>query len=197
MEEYFNIYVHPRFKDVNFRFFNEEFKPIPEYEGLYSVSNFGRVKSESRPRWAGSGYAQLESRINGHFLESHGYYSTHLWKNNIHKRCLIHRLVAITFLEGPPSETVNHKDGIKINNFVSNLEWASYLENNRHAFEHGLMNPVKGIDNVWAKLTDEKVREIRRLLACGISQRKIANMFGVSRGPIQRISENKGWKHVK
>lgn len=202
MEKYFNIYTDPNFKNPNFRFPNEEFKPIPDYEGLYSISSVGRVRSERRLKWNGQGYVQLHETIPYHYLDkSHkkhpGYYSVSIWKNNHRERFLIHRLVMIVFNGGSPNETVNHKDGIKIHNFPSNLEWSSFLENNRHAFRNGLMNPVKGADNYWAKLTEKKVKEIRILLSQGVSQRKIANIYGISRGPIQRIAENNGWKHVK
>jgi hypothetical protein len=202
METYFNIYLDSNFKNPNYIFPNEEFKPIPNYEGLYSISNVGRVRSEKRLKWNGQGYVQLKETIPCHVLEkSHkkhpGYYSVSIWKNNQRKRFHIHRLVMIVFNGGIPNETVNHKNGIKVHNFPSNLEWATIRKNNQHAFENGLMNPVKGIDNYWAKLTDEKVREIRLLLLKGISQRKIANQYGISRGPIQRIAESTGWKHVK
>lgn len=201
MENYFNIYTDPNFKDSNYRFPNEEFKSIPGYEGLYSISNVGRVRSDKRLKWNGQGYVHLQNTIPYHNLDvlkdKPAYYSVSIWKDNKRKRFLIHKLMAITFLGGIPSQTVNHKDGIKIHNFESNLEWATYKENSIHAVKHGLMNPPQGIDNAWAKLTDEKVREIRVLLSQGISQRKIANMYGISRGPIQHIAENNGWNHVK
>jgi len=202
MENYFNIYVDLNFKNPNYRFPNEEFKPIPGYEGLYSISNVGRVRSDNRPKWNGKVFTTLRATIPCHVLDkSHkkhpGYYSVSIWKNNQRERFLIHRLVMIVFNGGIPDETVNHKDGIKVHNFPSNLEWASRLENNQHAFKNGLMNPAKGIEQGFAKLTDEKVRGIRNLLAQGISQRKIAIMFNVSRGPIQRIAEKEGWKHVR
>lgn len=202
MENYFNIYLDPNFKNPNYRFPNEEFKPIPNYEGMYSISNVGRVLAERRPRWTGKVFTTLRATIPCHVLDkSHkkhpGYYSVSIWKNNQRERFLIHRLVMIVFNGGIPDETVNHKDGIKVHNFPSNLEWATYLENNQHAQKNGLMHPAKGIDQAWAKLTDTKVREIRNLLLQGISQRKIAVMFDVSRGPIQRIAEKEGWKHVR
>jgi len=201
MEEYFNIYIDPNFKNPNYRFPNEIFKAIPEYEGLYSISNVGRVRSERRLKWNGQGYVQLEETIPCHCLlklkEKPAYYSVSLWKNNKRKRFWIHKLMAITFLKGSPSQTVNHKDGIKVHNYESNLEWATYKENSIHASKNGLMNPPQGVDNVWAKLDDDKVRNIRLLLSQGVSQRKIAEMYSISRGPIQRIAEHTGWNHVK
>ena len=119
-----------------------------------------------------------------------------LWKNNIPYKFWVHILIALHFLKGKPKETVNHKDGIKTNNYVYNLEWATYEENNIHAHQTGLMNPVKGINVHCAKLNGDKVREIRQLLNIGVSQREVAFMMGVSRGPIQRIKENTGWKHI-
>jgi hypothetical protein len=199
MENYFNIYVDPNFKNPNYRFPNEEFKPILGYEGLYSISNVGRVRSERRLKWNGQGYVQLKEKIISHFVGKGklAYYGVHLWENNQAEKCFIHRLVGIVFCGGIQNETVNHKDGIKTHNFASNLEWVSYGDNNRHAFRNGLMNPVKGMEVHCAKLTDSNVREIRELIAIGMSQRKIAAKFGITRSSIQKISSGEGWKHVR
>lgn len=165
----------------------EIFLDIIGYEGLYQVSNKGRVRSLARLR-------MIALTLNG--KGKHKYLIVHLWKNNTRTKFYLHRLLATHFLKGPKRDTVNHNDGNKLNNSLDNLEWATYSENNQHAHDTGLMNPSHGVARPEAKLTDDKVRHIRRLLASGMSQRKVAEFMGVSRGPIQRIAEAKGWKHV-
>lgn len=170
------------------------------FEGLYQISNQGRVKSLQRMRKNTSkSHCAVNERIIFQFIskkEKNAYPSVSLWKNNKRYQFHIHKLVALHFLKRKPKVTVNHKDGIKTNNYVYNLEWATYGENNIHAHQTGLMNPVKGINVHCAKLNEKKVRQIRDMLTRKIPQRKIATIMGVSRGPIQRIAENKGWKHI-
>lgn len=109
-------------------------------------------------------------------------------------RYYVHRLVAETFL--PFSKelrlTVNHKDGNKLNNHISNLEFLTLKENIQHAWKSGLYRPRSGVENYHAILTKAQVLEIRRLLDSGLSQRKIAKMFNISRGPVDRIHRKLG-----
>ena len=110
----------------------EEFwKPIPFYDGLYVVSNTGKVKSLN---WNHTGKPkELKSYDNG------GYRRVCISKNGTVKRFLVHRLVAELFLDNPNNyPVVNHKDGNKTNNNVSNLEWISIKDNVNHAIETGL-----------------------------------------------------------
>ena len=182
MEKYFNIYVHPKFKDVNYLFEGEEFRDISGFEGMYQVSNFGRIKSLSRLRWSGRSFAKVPPCIPCHALGKGklAYYSVHLWKENKRYKFNVHRLVAIYFLGGILDQTVNHKDGVKINNFVSNLEWASYSANNLHAHRTGLIHPNKGVKAHNAKLNDAKVVEIRNLLKSGVSPNRAAEIIGIN-----------------
>ena len=71
-----------------------------------------------------------------------GYLKVQLWSNNIGRVHLIHRLVAIAFVEGDHALTVNHIDGNKLNNSPDNLEWITKADNTRHQHETGLMNPA-------------------------------------------------------
>lgn len=90
----------------------EIWKDINGYEGLYEVSNLGRVKSKRK----------ILKPINGEYLK------VGLSKNGVQKTLYIHRLVAETFL-GKSNLQVNHKDENKHNNYVDNLEWISFKEN--------------------------------------------------------------------
>lgn len=97
----------------------EIWKPVPGYEGLYEVSNFGRVRSLFRykkilkpsPNW-------------------NGYTTAELWKGKRRKRISIHRLVATCFCDNPYNKPfVNHKDETRTNNRADNLEWVTHVEN--------------------------------------------------------------------
>lgn len=103
----------------------EEWKDVKGYEGLYQVSNFGRVKNKQTGK-----FKKLAIR-------SDGYVVTQLYKNNIGTNKYIHRLVMENFTEDY-DETVNHIDGNKQNNNLNNLEWMSYRDNNLHAIKTGL-----------------------------------------------------------
>lgn len=197
MENYFNIYVDSNFKNPNYRFPNEEFKSIPGYEESYSISNYGRVRSDAGMRWSGKGFAYFKNRILVPQLDHLGYYRLGLHKNKLHKNHLVHRLVAYAFLGDTYKKTVNHKNGIKVHNFISNLEWATSSENQKHAYKTGLKKPHIGINNPGAKLTDDKVIQIREMLKTGMSQERIAKHFNVGHYAIYRIASKKGWTHVK
>ena len=102
----------------------ELWKDIPEYEGLYQVSNYGRIKSLHNYRGKGN---IIKPKI------KNNYYQIGLRKNNIRKWFSIHRLVAENFiLNSQNLPQVNHKDENKLNNYVDNLEWCTVLYNNTY-----------------------------------------------------------------
>lgn len=126
----------------------EVFKDVLGYEGLYQISNYGRVKSLGRKNifYCGLRKQYLERPVKEKILSFNksyrGYLQVCLTKNGKYQTFLVHRLVAQTFipnLENKPQ--VNHIDGDKENNFVDNLEWVTSSENIRHAFNNGLKKP--------------------------------------------------------
>lgn len=124
-----------------------EWKWINGYEGYYQVSDSGLVRSVDRVVHAKDG---VDYKLRGHIMKQSirkgnredGYFVVNLRKNGKGTVFQVHRLVAEAFIPNPENlPTVNHKDGEKTNNHVSNLEWASYGENNVHALKHGLRRP--------------------------------------------------------
>lgn len=123
----------------------EIWKDIENYEGLYQVSNFGRIKSLNHMASNGIKDIMYKGRILKPFLDGKkNYLEVCLSKNNLKKKYLVHRLVAETFLENEYNKReVNHKDGNKQNNCVDNLEWVTSKENKHHAYENGYYDTYK------------------------------------------------------
>lgn len=112
----------------------EEWKDVVGYEGYYQVSNYGRVKSIQRSVWNGKGYFINNGKILKQAKNKKGYPIVYLSKNAKQKTITVHRLVALAFISNPQNKPqVNHIDGNKKNNNVSNLEWCSNQENQLHA----------------------------------------------------------------
>lgn len=114
------------------------------------------------------------------------------------KRYLVHRLVAMAFLPNVNSKPqVNHIDGNKSNNALTNLEWATASENGRHASETGLYKAAKGIACGRSKLSERQVIEILDLLQSGNTALDIASQLeGVTRQTVRDIRVNRTWKHI-
>lgn len=122
----------------------EIWKDIEGYEGLYQVSNIGRVRSLDMLINNHRGVYLKHKRIKAISNASGGYKSVCLSKKGKRKTCLLHILVAKAFIPNPlRKRTVNHRDCNKANNCVSNLEWATDSENIKHAFLHGLKKSPK------------------------------------------------------
>ena len=160
---------------------NEEiWKPVVGYEGIYAVSSHGQIKRIK----AGQGShlkVLAPSNING-------YRKVQLSRNDIKQQILVHRLVAEAFLPNPDGlKTVNHKNGVKDDNNLENLEWASSKENSRHARRTGLMK---------SKISPEDAIEIRRLYATGkYTQQQLGDMHGITQRYVSLILQGKvfGW----
>jgi hypothetical protein len=137
-------------------------------------------------------------RIKSQYISSNGYYMISARNEVKSKPYRVHRLLAETFipnLENKPH--VNHKDGNKLNNNITNLEWVTHKENMQHAFKNGLANNT-GEKNGMSKLTIEEVAIIKRMLLDGVSQQKIANHIGnISRSAILNIKIRNQWKDVE
>lgn len=125
---------------------DEIWRDIEGYEGLYQISNLGRIKRVARASknkgTYGSMYQYKEKILSPQENKRRfGYYEISLHKNKKEKRFKIHRLVACAFVPNPNNKPeVNHIDGDKRNNKATNLEWVTSSENKKHAWNHNLYN---------------------------------------------------------
>ena len=177
----------------------EEWKDIIGYEGLYQVSNLGRVKSINRVVYYNDGrkfnYSSKILKVN---INKRNYNNNivHLYKNGIRKAIPVHRLVATSFIVNNDNlPEVNHIDGNRNNNKVENLEWSSRKDNMKHAFDNGLINNI-GINHGNNIYAESQIIEVKKLLLLKLPHKQIEEITGVKKGTIEQISRNKQWKHI-
>lgn len=166
----------------------EEYRVIEGYEGLYEISNLGNVKSFSKHQEG----KKLVSWDNGK-----GYKRVCLAKEGKKKNHYLHRLVAGHFIPNPLlKKEVNHIDGCKENNAVSNLNWVNSSENKIHAFDTGLMQNGEGHSK--AKLTWDKVDDIRSIYKnSNCTYEDLAKMYQVNSTTIRDVIKNITWNRSK
>src|SRR5690554_1340338 len=179
----------------------EIFKTIQDYPD-YKISNMGRVISSSRKvRYTHHKTKEVHYRITEekllkvHLNNRTGYKFVQLYKDGRSKNMTIHRLVALAFIPNKAGlSTVNHIDGNKHNNVVSNLEWCTNDYNHKHATETGLK--AKGSMIGSSRLNEQSVYAIKFLINKRLSHSLLAKAFGVSRSNISHIKSGAIWAHV-
>jgi hypothetical protein len=164
----------------------EVFTDVIGFEDYFQISNLGNVFSKRSSKLLkvhipkGRGYTSFSTKIGG--------------RNGVNHNFRVHRLVAEAFIPNPLNKReVNHIDGNKFNNVVSNLEWVTPEENMTHAKLLGLCKTPKGVDNSNAKLSKADVLFIRSSLE---SSRKLASQFGVSHPTILNVKNGISYKDV-
>lgn len=168
----------------------EQWKSIVGYESFYVISESGIV--QSKRSWRGK-YREMGQRP-----DAKGYLRVGLTDETGHQRARrVHILVAEAFI-GPRPEglQLNHKDGNKINNHWSNLEYVTASENSTHAVKMGLRHSPCGSAHKRSKLTEEQVLEIRRRYSSGGDSAGLAKEFGIDKSNVWLIVTRKAWKHV-
>lgn len=163
----------------------EVFKDMVGFEEYFQISNKGTIFSKRSNRAlktykSKDGYVKFSTKIGGRLGKCY---------------CLrLHRLVALTFIPNPENKSdVNHIDGIKHNNSVSNLEWVTSKENMAHAIENKLVIKQKGVSSPRAKLSKEDVIEIRNSKE---SSRTLAPIYGVSHTQISKVRRFATYKDI-
>ena len=185
-----------------------EMKDIFGYEGEYAVTRDGRVWSHSRiitkkdPRGVVRNYKWGGKWLKSNTTRKGDWYMSISFRKTNRKGFKVHRLVAQAYIPNPLNlPEVNHKNGIKTDNRVENLEWCNRKQN----IEHGkIISPTeqrafrRGSENHWAKLSEKSVSNIKRQYAKGkTSHGKLAKKYLVSTNTIGTIIRGIVWKHVK
>lgn len=169
---------------------DERWLPIMGYEGLYEVSDMGRIKSVRSRTNTKVGYVLSPIRL-------HHSYSVRLSKDGKATNKFVHRLVADAFIGAiPDGHEVNHMNRDTSDNRLVNLEYVTPLQNTRHAIENGGRNTARGERSAAAKLTDDDVRAIRKRSSAGESQWSIAMTYGIDRSSVSHIIHRQNWAHV-
>lgn len=172
----------------------ELWKEVPGYEGVYSVSDLGAVRSEPRivahildgKRLKGK---VIRSRIN----KQTGYPTVNLCVNNKKKTFPVHVLVCMAFIgTRPEGFVIRHIDGSRLNSELSNLSYGTPLDNSNDSLMHG--TTARGVKLNRAGLTEDDIRAIRldkRL------QKETAQQYGVNVTTISNIKNRIHWKHIE
>jgi HNH endonuclease/NUMOD4 motif len=152
---------------------NEIWVNAYNYEQKYEVSNLGKVRKKSTKR-------ELIGHIN------YGYHIVSLTKNNKTTNKRVHRLVLQSFLGNKEGLVVNHKNGIKTDNRLENLEWVTISENTQHSFDMGFQVHKKGVDYAHSKIWMHKEYGF---FICTKDLYKLHGTNGVNIAPMKKIRE--------
>ena len=155
------------------------------YSIKYEINREGQIRNKET------------NRIISTRPDKDGYFRIVLWIDSKRKNFLVHRLIAEHFI--PNSENkpqINHIDGNKQNNSISNLEWVTLSENRRHAFETGLQIGRPGVKHHNCKLTEKDVQEIKNLVQLKTPRKEISKKYGIHKNHIYRITKGTRWKHL-
>lgn len=167
----------------------EVWKDIEGYEGLYQISNVGNVKSLARAKKDTLGRIQsIKEKILKAAADKDGYFRVVLQKNGEKKNKIAHRLVAQAFIPNPDNKPqINHIDGNKQNNRLSNLEWCTLAENRIHAFNTGLQFVHKGEKNHLSKSVKQLDKDTNKLIRMFGSTREAERETGINHSHISKV----------
>lgn len=170
----------------------ERFLPVKNFEGRFWISDHGRIISYDHRK---NTIAFLSP-----YIDSGGYHNTQLRMKPSNRKCRVHELVGEHFCEMIIIPDIkmgwNHKNGNKLYNHFTNLEYISLADNTRHAVEIGLFN-IKGEKHPHAKLTEKDVKAIRLLANSGLTHKQIGEKFGICRRQAGDIINLVNWGWLK
>lgn len=176
----------------------EEWRPVVGFEGLYEVSDLGRVRSLERTVWSRTKTGDPLPRIQpAHILAQSphraGYRMAHLYKEGKRTARTVHTLVADAFLGPcPDGQEVAHNDGVRSHNALVNLRHDTRSGNHADKVAHGTHN--RGERHPLRKLTEPEVRAVRA--SVGRSD-DIGAVYGVTRATINAVKARRTWRHVQ
>lgn len=178
----------------------EEWRPVPGWEGYYEVSSHGRVRSLDRIVRVVRRGRSFARNLRGRVLKpcaATGYETVLLCRYGTHNHRAVHWLVLETFV-GPRPEGYNgcHNNGVKTDNYLSNLRWDTPVGNMADKVKHGTVWRAKGSLNGYSKLTESDIPGIRDLRAAGWSYEAIGVKYRIDRTAISLIIRGKRWAHV-
>lgn len=179
----------------------EKWKPLYSFEEYCEASTLGRIKTLDREVADKRGRTKLlKGRILTLGYYSNGYEQFSICVNGKRFTAIVHRLIALTFITNTFNKAqVNHKNGIRDDNKIINLEWTTHSENIQHSFKVLNRKPKDNIGskNSNATLSEEKVLEIRRLYKEGDkNQKELSEIYNVNKPAIWKIVNNYNWKHI-
>ena len=169
---------------------NEEWRPVVGYEGLYSVSNHGRVRSEC------DRHRTFTGKLLKPYSAKSGYQLVSLTLDKKKKTHRVHALVLFAFVGPPPSQTheCRHLDGNPGHNSFGNLKWGTTTENRIDMKLHGTL--PTGSNHGMAKLNEIDVEVILHLRKLGWTQTRIATAFCITHSSVYGIENGLSWPHV-
>lgn len=180
--------------------FELDFRPVPGFEGHYSVSNDGRIWSHKLSACG------VEKGWLSPICANTGYLAVTLSVAGKTRRRLVHRLVALAWLSNPRPNVagqVNHRDGQKHNNAPTNLEWCTGSENVQHAFATGLRvhsdavkRSARAMGLASRALTAETVRAARQQIAAGASLSATARSLGINPSTMHSIVHRRTYRDI-
>lgn len=190
-------------KDVSILVEKEEWRDVVGYEGLYKVSNSGKILRLPYQMTDEEGNARnYKGGIISTPINSSGYKKCVLRKEGVGKNYYLHRIMAISFIENNLNlPVVNHKDGNKLNCNLSNLEWCTHSENDLHAIKIGTKsvsnyNKIK-VGEKARMFSDEDVSIIFDMFENGMSKKEISEIFDCYDSTICNILNGKTYKSVE
>ena len=162
---------------------------IEKYKGVYMISNKLRIKRIMHRK-------NPTNKLMKYYSPENDYHIAGLTVNGKTHSELVHRLLAITFLPNPLNlPEVNHKNGIKSDNQIENLEWCTTKENIQHSFDTGLNKGKKGENHNLSKLTEKDVLDIRAI-GRSVSAKILAEKYNTGEQNIYKILRRIRWTDI-
>jgi len=173
-----------------------EWRAVPGYEGLYEASDAGHIRSLDRTVNTAHGSRRLTGRTIRSQLNQ-GYPSVRLCRDGSYWQTAVHRIIAAAFI-GPRLQglVVNHKNGVKTDNRLANLEYVTAQENGWHAWRSGLCDSVRGENHYRSVLTEAMILDAGRRNANGESIASVAQGYGVKANTLSQALVG-SWAHLR